>query len=153
MRDSGTRMLAAIHSAAACHFHFHESLLSPTPAGGRHSCGFRKKSLHGEHINKVVETTSFTVGAIVVHAVETLAMSLTASYRTYALRVSCPACVPCTNPLQTHSLAHAACSSMFATACAIFPMKKWHARAHVSLTHCHGRRWHRRQPGPSLSRR
>ena len=150
--DSGTRTLAAIHSAAACRIHSHESLLSPTPAGGRHSCGFRKKSLHGEHLHKVVKITSYTVGAIVAHAVETLAMGSTTSYRTYALRVSCPALVPRLIRVHAHSLAHAARSSMFATAWSTFPMKKWTARAHASLTHCHGRRWHRRLPAPSSSR-
>jgi len=151
--DSGTRTLAAIHSAAACRIHSHESLLSPTPAGGRHSCGFRKKSLHGEHLHKVVEITSYTVGAIVAHAVETLAMGWTTSYRTCPLRVSCSAGVACMIPPKTHSLAHAVRSCMFATACATFPMKKWHARVLVNVTHCHGRRWHRRLPAPSSSGR
>ena len=59
--DSGTRILTAIHSADGCHFHSHESLLSPTPAGGRHSCGFGKKSLHREDDNKRMIIISFMV--------------------------------------------------------------------------------------------
>ena len=140
----------AIHSAGSCHFHSHVSMLTSTPTGGRHSRGFEKKSLHGEHINKAVEIISITVGAMMVHAVETLAMGSTSSHRTYLHLVSCSARVVSMLRLKTHSPAHAVRSSMFAAVWGTFDWKKCPAPAHVDVTHCHGRRRHLRRQGPSF---